>query len=93
MLTLTDTASTAVKTIAERALGQDADGGLRISSTDDAGYAVAIATAPEATDVVVENDGAHVFLEKTASDALTDKVLDAQLDTDGSVSFALANRA
>ncbi len=93
MLTLTDTASTAVKTIAERALGADADGGLRISSTDDEGYAVAIATAPESTDVVVETHGAHVFLEKQASDALTDKVLDAQLDTDGSVSFAIANRA
>jgi Fe-S cluster assembly iron-binding protein IscA len=93
MLTLTDTASTAVKTIAARALGQDADGGLRISSTSEDGYAVAIATAPESTDVVVENHGAQVFLEKEASDALTDKVLDAQLDTDGSVSFAIANRA
>ena len=93
MLTLTDTASTAVKTIAERALGQDAEGGLRISSAPEDGYAVAIATAPEATDVVVENHGAQVFLEKEASDALTDKVLDAQLDADGSVSFAIANRA
>lgn len=93
MLTLTDTASTAVKTIAERALGQDADGGLRISSTSDEGFAVAVATAPEATDIVVENHGAQVFLEKEASDALTDKVLDAQVDTDGSVSFAIANRA
>jgi len=93
MLTLTNNASTAVKTIAERALGEDADGGLRISSSTDDGYAVAIATAPEATDVVVDSDGAHVFLEKTASDALTDKVLDAQVDNDGSVSFAIANQA
>lgn len=93
MLTLTDTASTAVKTIAGRALGEDADGGLRISTTAEEGFAVAIATAPEATDVVVENHGAQVFLEKEASEALTDKVLDAQLDNDGSVSFAIANRA
>lgn len=93
MLTLTDTASTAVKTIADRALGEDADGGLRISTTSEEGYAVAIATAPEASDVVVENHGATVFLEKEASDQLSDKVLDAQLDTDGSVSFAIANRA
>ena len=93
MLTITDTASTAVKTIADRALGADADGGLRISSTPENGYAVAIATAPEATDDVIENQGAHVYLERTASDELTDKVLDAQLDTDGSVSFAIANRA
>ena len=93
MLTLTDNASTAVKTIAGRALGQDADGGLRISSTDTEGYAVAIATAPEPTDAVIENAGAQVFLEKSASDALADKVLDAQLADDGSVSFALANRA
>lgn len=93
MLTLTDTASTAVKTIADRALGADADGGLRISSTDDSGFAVAVATAPEATDDVVENHGATVFLEKQASDALTDKVLDALVDPDGSVSFAIANRS
>lgn len=93
MLTITDTASTAVKTIAERALGEDAEGGLRISSTPEDGYAVAIATGPEATDDVVDTHGAHIFLEKTASDELTDKVLDAQLDDDGSVSFAIANRA
>jgi len=93
MLTLTDSASTAVKTIADRALGQDADGGLRISTTADEGYAVAIATAPQDSDVVVENHGATVYLEKEASAQLDDKVLDAQLDPDGSVSFAIANRA
>ena len=92
MLTLTDNASTAVKTIADRTLGQDADGGLRISSSADDGYAVTIAASPEPSDEVVGTPGAQVFLEKTASDALTDKVLDASLDPDGNVSFAIANR-
>lgn len=93
MLTLTDNASTAVKTIADRTLGQDADGGLRISSSADDGYAVAIAATPEPNDEVIGTPGAQVFLEKAAADALTDKVLDASVDPDGSVSFAIANRS
>lgn len=93
MLTLTDNATTAVKTIADRTLGQDADGGLRISSSADDGYAVTIATAPEPNDEVIGTPGAQVFLEKTASAALTDKVLDASVEPDGSVNFALANRS
>lgn len=93
MLTLTDNASTAVKSIADRSLGENGDGGLRISSSNEDGFAVAIAATPEPTDEIIENDLAKVFLEKAASEALTDKVLDANVDQDGSVTFAIANRA
>ena len=93
MLTLTDNASSAVKTIADRTLGQDVDGGLRISSSEADGFAVAIAATPEPTDEIIGTPGAQVFLEKTAADALTDKVLDASVDPDGSVSFAIASQA
>ncbi|NQX28780.1 iron-sulfur cluster assembly accessory protein [Microbacteriaceae bacterium VKM Ac-2854] len=91
MLTLTDTASTVVKTITEQ-VELPQEGGLRISGDDlDAqNFAVAVAPAPQISDAVVEQDGARVFLDIAASVALSDKVLDAQVDENGSVSFAIA---
>ena len=91
MLTLTDTASTAVSSITERTLGQDSDGGLRISSGQEDGFEVTIASGPQPTDEVVTSGQAHVYLEQNASSALTDKVLDAEIDETGAVRFALAN--
>ena len=90
MLTLTENASTIVKTMAEQAPGAD-DAGLRISSTnpENSAFAVGVAAAPEPADQVVERDGARVFLEPNAALALDDKVLDAALDDRGSVSFAI----
>ena len=59
MLTLTDNASTVVKTITGQT-ETPVEGGLRISGDDlDArNFAVAVAPAPETTDAVVEQDGA-----------------------------------
>ncbi|SMH40304.1 Fe-S cluster assembly iron-binding protein IscA [Rathayibacter oskolensis] len=91
MLTLTDNASTVVKTIASQT-ETPVEGGLRITGDDlDArNFAVAVVAAPEITDAVVEQDGARVFLDVAASVALGDKVLDAQVDEGGSVSFGVA---
>jgi len=94
MLTLTENASTIVKTIAAQTTGTQ-DGGLRISSSTDpaAGdFAVAVAGAPEPSDEVVESDGARVFLEEGAAIALSDKVLDAEVNSEGAVRFAIANQ-
>lgn len=90
MLTLTDNASTIVKTIAAQT-PDSADAGLRISSTDSAStdFAVAITPAPEPDDQVVESAGAKVFLEGNAAEMLSDKVLDAQVDDEGAVRFAI----
>jgi iron-sulfur cluster assembly protein len=91
MLTLTENASTAVKNIAERTIGNES-GGLRISASTDGGpsFAVAVTPAPAPTDQVVESDGARVFLDETAAAAVGDKVLDAEVDAEGAVRFALA---
>ena len=91
MLTLTDTASTAVKTLADRAIGAET-GGLRISSPTDGsdGFAVAITAEPAPTDAVIENAGARVFLDEAAAVAVSDKTLDAKIDDDGAVRFALS---
>ncbi len=90
MLTLTENASTVVKTIATQQLGA-AEGGLRISSHDGADGSFAIAPVVDAQpgDQVVESDGAKVFVDETASTALDDKELDAQVDDQGNVQFRL----
>ncbi|OJV98973.1 MAG: Fe-S cluster assembly protein HesB [Microbacterium sp. 67-17] len=90
MLTMTDTAAEAVKTIVAR-VPQAADRGLRIRDAGaETGFELSVAPAPEPDDTVVVTEGARVFLDTAASLALNDRVLDAQLEQDGTVRFALA---
>ena len=90
MLTLTENASNIVKTIAVQTLGNE-EGGLRISTqgSSDGDFAVTAVEAPDPGDTVVDSDGAKVFLEENAATALDDKVLDAEVDSSGSVQFAI----
>jgi Fe-S cluster assembly iron-binding protein IscA len=89
VLTLTENASTIVKTITAQS-GPDTQG-LRISSEDPSeGLAVTTAASPEPGDQTVESDGAVVYLDAPASEALDDQVLDAAVDGDGHVQFGLA---
>lgn len=92
MLTLTDNASSAVKSLADRTVGTDT-GGLRISAAADnpSSFNVAVTPQPEPADEVVESAGARVFLDEAASKAVGDKVLDAQVDGEGALRFALAD--
>jgi Fe-S cluster assembly iron-binding protein IscA len=88
MLTLTENAATAVKTISAQIPA--ASSGLRIRDTGpQTGFELALAPAPEPSDTVVESSGARVFVDETASVALDDRVLDAEVGEDGSVRFAL----
>lgn len=93
MLTLTENASTIVQDINEQIVAQQGqpDAALRISSEEgpEPSFAVSAAEEPAATDQVVEQDGARVFLDETAQAKLDDKVLDASVDQGGNVSFAL----
>ncbi|MDN5892624.1 MAG: Fe-S cluster assembly protein HesB [Nocardioides sp.] len=93
MLTLTENASTIVKNIATQ--GGDETAGLRITSENapEPTFAVNAAAAAEAGDQVVEQDGATVFLDENSADQLDDKVLDAAVDEQGGVQFALAQQA
>src|SRR3954465_4073193 len=61
MLTLTENASTIVKTLTEKS--PDESAGLRISSNnpDNTAFAAAVAPEPEASDQVVESGGARIF--------------------------------
>jgi iron-sulfur cluster assembly protein len=91
VLTLTENASTVVKTIVEQSeTAQQA--GLRISqdAVDSPALHVIATEAPQPGDQVLEEDGARVFLEETAAETLDDKVLDAQVDDNGGVQFTLS---
>ena len=92
MLTLTENASTVVKGIAEQIPEAS---GLRITAmpTEEAqppAFDVAPAAQAEPGDAVVESDGATVYLDGGAAEELDDKVLDASVDQEGRVEFALA---
>ena len=94
MLTLTETATTAVKAIISG--NPDASGGgLRIGQgpDDNPGFAVSVVAEPVPGDSTVESDGAKVFLEPATSAVLDDKMLDAQVGENGAVTFALVPQA
>jgi iron-sulfur cluster assembly protein len=89
LLTLTDNATTAVKSIVART-ASPMNAGLRISADQPGGdFTVAIAPEPHPGDSVVEADGARVFLGEIADPILADKVLDASVADDGAVRFQL----
>jgi len=94
MLTLTENADAVVTTIVGRE-DASADAGLRIQTAEGQGpngearFAVHVVHSPEPADVVVEGPGSRVFLEGAAAEALSDKVLDAGVDEQGSVSFTI----
>ncbi|AYG05048.1 Fe-S cluster assembly protein HesB [Gryllotalpicola protaetiae] len=94
MLTLTENASTVVKTLASRG-GTSEEAGLRISSAapESREYAVEVAPQPADSDTVIEADGARVFLEPNAAISLDDKILDADVSEQGNVRFSIAEAA
>jgi iron-sulfur cluster assembly protein len=94
MLTLTDSAVTAIRNLTSQPELPE-DTGLRIMSQSDGGptYQVTLAETPAAGDQVIETAGARVFLEPGAAVALDDKSLDAQVDAEGTVAFTLAEQA
>ncbi|HVV31171.1 MAG TPA: hypothetical protein VHC41_09865 [Mycobacteriales bacterium] len=91
MLTLTENASSIVKTITERS-GAAPGAGLRFSreGVDQSSLAVAAVEAPQPGDQVVESLGARVFLEEGAAVVLDNQTLDAEVDEAGSVQFSIA---
>jgi Fe-S cluster assembly iron-binding protein IscA len=90
MLTLTENASTIVKTLVDQNLTTE-DAGLRFAQegVESSGLTVTTAEQPLPGDAVVEQDGAKVYLDETAAVALGDQVLDAAVDQEGAVQFSL----
>jgi iron-sulfur cluster assembly protein len=94
VLTLTENASTVVKTLVDQS-GNAQQGGLRISqdAPDSPALHVIPSESPQPGDQVLEEDGARVFLEEIAAETLDDKILDAQVDDQGGVQFTIAGQA
>ncbi len=88
MLTLSPTATAVVTSIVGQQSAQPT-AGLRIGNEGDQ-YTVAVVEAPAADDVVIEKDGARVFLDGEVAPSLDDRQLEAQVDEAGAVSFGLA---
>ena len=90
MLTLTDSASTIVKSIIE-STPDNTDAALRISVSEPGAtdLSLAVAASAEPNDTVIETAGAIVFVEENAAHVLDDKVLDAEIDDEGSVRFSI----
>jgi iron-sulfur cluster assembly protein len=94
MLTITTNAAEAIRAILESTDVPD-EGGIRISIAQQNGaqasLELAISPAPMAGDEVLEESGAHVFLDEMAALALDDKSLDAEIQGD-EISFGIVER-
>ena len=94
MLTITSNAAEAIRTIVEATDVPD-EGGIRIAIAQQNGaqasLELAISPAPLEGDEVLEEEGAHVFLDEMAAVALDDKSLDAQIQGD-EISFGIVER-
>ena len=92
MLVLTEAAAEVVKSVTETPQAPDGTG-LRITQSapepGGTGLELAAAAEPGAGDQILETGGARVFLDERAAAYLDDKVLDAEVDTQGKVRFTL----
>lgn len=95
MLTLTDSAVSAIRTLTSQP-EQPGDTGLRIMAQGDGGassFQLALVDGPAAGDQVVEEGGARVFVEAGAAEVLDDKALDAQVNEQGDLAFRISDQA
>ena len=92
MLVLTEAAAEVVKAISSTPQAPEGSG-LRIASSaeaaDPGALQVTAAPGPNENDQVIEAAGAHVYLEPQAAVYLDDKVLDAEVDSEGKAHFSL----
>jgi iron-sulfur cluster assembly protein len=90
VLALTENASNAVNTIVGQATAAPG-AGLRVAEDpSSANLGLVVVDSPLPGDEVVEDAGARVFLDDKASEALTDKILDAEYQPNGGVQFTIA---
>jgi iron-sulfur cluster assembly protein len=91
VLAITENAAEAIQTIVASSPEVSEKGGLRIlarSEGQQEKFELTIAAIPAEDDEVVEEHGAHVFLDPEAASYLDDKVLDARVEGN-QVGFAL----
>jgi iron-sulfur cluster assembly protein len=92
VLTLTEGAVQVIRTVTSQPQLPE-DSGIRIVAQDTAGsLSLSLAEGPQDGDQVVESEGAKVYLEDGAANALDDKTLDAEIDDKGDVSFLIGQQ-
>lgn len=97
MLALTSNAQEAIEGLLSASSIPDG-AGVRIAPPADVDHGavdqlrITVATAPAQADQVIDEGGARVFVDESASEFLDDKVLDASL-TGEEVRFAIADQA
>jgi Fe-S cluster assembly iron-binding protein IscA len=91
-----DVTSSASLVIRELIASSNATGGagLRIAPADEpaGAFALSVAPGPEQDDEVVPIEHGEVFLEPGVARALDDKTLDADVDSQGAVSFSVLDQ-
>jgi iron-sulfur cluster assembly protein len=92
MLAVTDNAVAVIRDLTDQQ--QVPDGaGLRIATDPSAGsLTLSLAPEPREGDQVLDASGARLFLDSEAAQLLNDKALDAAVDAEGAVQFALAEK-
>ena len=86
MLTLTPTAVEVVRNLTTEGVPEGT--GLRIANQDGRLTLVLVAE-PDAQDRVITGEGTRLFLDDAAAAYLDDKVLDANVDAEGTPTFTL----
>jgi iron-sulfur cluster assembly protein len=89
MLTITDEAIIAIRTLMDGESGDQV--GLRIAKEDGDELAVSMVAAPADGDEVVEDSGARLFVAPAAAHLLENKALIADTDPQGVVQFGLSD--
>ena len=92
MVTMTDNAVAAIRSLTGQPEVPEG-AGLRIATDPNAGsLQLSLAPEPMEGDQVVDTAGARLFLDSDAALLLDDKALDASVDEQGTVQFALAEQ-
>jgi uroporphyrin-III C-methyltransferase/precorrin-2 dehydrogenase/sirohydrochlorin ferrochelatase len=81
------------KQVGAHAWPQEAISARIAAEADGQSLSVSPADQAEADDVVLEQDGATVYVDETASALLDDKILDGGVDEEGNIQFALGQQA
>ena len=95
MLTLTENAAAAIRTLTLQTDHPD-DSGVRIAPTTGEGgtraLGLTVTADPQPEDQVLEAEGARVFVDSDVAPSLDDKALDAQVNAQGQVEFRIAEQ-